>query len=406
VTARRGDSTGDLFAAAHSAAAQPMQPGEAAATAIAVSTLTGLVKEVVEGSVPALWIRGEVTGLKQHRNGHWYFTLRDADAQLRCVVWFRHTQRIPAPPDEGMQVAAFGRLGVHAARAEVQFSIVRLEAAGDGLWQKAFERARARLDKDGLLAPERKRALPRFPRTIAVVTSPDGAALHDIVAVARRRDPGVVIVVVAATVQGDTAPDELVRAIERVGRWRRADLVIIGRGGGSREDLRAFNDERVARAVAACPMPTISAVGHEVDVSLCDLVADVRAATPSAAAEAAVRVRTEVVAELSRTGRRMRTALANRAGRARAELSRAGRELALRGRRTVEMRRAWWAALRASLDALSPLKTLDRGYAVARAADGAPLMSIGDFSAGDAFTLVVRDGEVAARTLRTTPKDA
>lgn len=409
MTARRGTHRGDvepgLFEPEESPrgrhVARNAEPGESAESAIPVSTLTGLVKEIVEASVPLLWVRGEVTGFTAHRNGHWYFTLRDGAAQLRCVVWSRDRLRIPAPPDEGMQVAAFGRISVYAARAEVQFSITRVEAEGDGLWRKAFEQARARLDADGLLDPARKRPLPRYPRTIAIVTSPDGAALHDIVSVTRRRDPTVNIVVVPAAVQGESAARELVAALKRVSRWRGADLVIIGRGGGSREDLRAFNDERVARALAACTLPTISAVGHEVDVSLCDLVADLRAATPSAAAETAVPVRAEVEAEVSRAGRRLRAALAYRAERARSELARVGRELTVRAKRAVELRRAWVAAVGASIDALSPLRTLDRGYAVARAADGRTLTGVGDFAVGDPFALVVRDGEVRAQTLST-----
>jgi exodeoxyribonuclease VII large subunit len=376
-------------------------PGESPETAITISTLTGFIKDVLEGSVPALWVRGEVTGFKVHSKGHWYFTLRDAASQLKCAVWASNTRGIPAPPDEGMQVTAYGRISVFAARADVQLSITRLEAAGDGLWRKAFEKSRARLDADGLLDPARKRPLPRYPRVIAVVTAADGAALHDIISVARRRDPTVNIVVVPAAVQGESAPTEIIAALRRVGKWRGADLVIVGRGGGSREDLRAFDDERVARAVAACPLPTISAVGHEVDVSLCDLVADLRAATPSAAAEAAVPVRAEVEADLARTARRLRSALANRAERARADFARHARELSIRARRVVELRRAWVASLSASLDALSPLKTLERGYAVARAPDGSPLSSVADFVVNAEFALVVRDGQVQARTLST-----
>lgn len=410
MTERRGSSrgadldAGDLFAASAPARAGAAEPGTTAETAVAVSTLTGLLKAVVEGSVPPLWVRGEVTGFKAHRNGHWYFTLRDADAQLRCVVWARDAQRVPAPPDEGMQVAAFGRLNVYAARAEIQLSVSRIDAEGDGLWRKAFERARQRLAADGLLDAERKRPLPRFPRTIAVVTSPDGAALHDIISVARRRDATINVVVVPAAVQGETAAAEIVRALRRVAKWGGADLVIVGRGGGSREDLAAFNDERVARALAACPLPTISAVGHEVDVSLCDLVADLRAATPSAAAEAAVPVRADVAAALARTGHRLREALSRRAERARTDLGRSARDIAAGARRTVEMRRAWVAALTASLDALSPLRTLARGYAVARAEDGRPLTGVRDFAVDAPFALIVRDGEVKARTTSVTPE--
>jgi exodeoxyribonuclease VII large subunit len=263
-------------------------PGASPGSAIAVSTLTQIAKDVVEGAFIPLWVRGEVSDFKRHRNGHWYFCLRDLASQLRCVVWSRDQRGILAAPDDGMQVMALGQIGVYAARGEMQFTVRRMEADGDGLWRKALELTRQRLDADGLLAPERKRSLPRSPRRIAFVTSASGAALRDVMAVLRRRAPGVELVVVHASVQGESAPLELCAALDQVARWNGAELVIIGRGGGSREDLWAFNDERVARALAACPVPTISAVGHEVDVTLCDLVADLRAPTPSAAAEAAV----------------------------------------------------------------------------------------------------------------------
>jgi exodeoxyribonuclease VII large subunit len=407
VSSRRGSESsaadGDLFAPPFVARQGQEDPGASAESAVAISTLSSLVKDVVEGAVPPLWVRGEVTGFKPHRNGHWYFTLRDAEAQMKCVIWARDARRLPAPPDEGMQVAAFGRLSVFAARTEVQLSISRLEAEGDGLWRKAFDEARARLEADGLLAPERRRPLPTDPRVLAVITSPDGAALHDIIAVARQRDPGVDIVVVPSAVQGEGAPDELVRALDRVARWGGADLVIVGRGGGSREDLWCFNDERVARAVAACPVPTISAVGHEVDISLTDLVADVRAATPSNAAEIAVPVRADRVAALGRLRPRLASALAQRARRARADLTRAGRDLAVGARRVVEIRRAVVERHAASIDALSPLRTLARGYAVAQSADGRPRTALADFAPGDEFSLRVRDGIVHAQTLDVRP---
>lgn len=379
------------------------EPGESPESAVTVADLAGFLKAIVEGSSGPLWVQGEVTGFKQYRSGHWYFSLRDARAQLRCVVWQRDAQRIPAPPDEGMRVVAFGRFSVFAAKSDVQFAITRLEGEGDGLWRKAFEQARARLEADGLLDSARKRPLPRFPRVIAVITSPDGAALHDIVAVARRRDATASIVVVPAVVQGDGAAASLRAALTRVARWGGADVAIIGRGGGSRDDLRAFNDEKLARAVAACPIPIISAVGHEVDVSLCDLVADVRAATPSAAAESAVPVRADTEAHLARTGRRLRTALERRAEAARANLERSRRDLTRAAARAVETRRAWVAALSSRLDALSPLRTLDRGYLVARGDDGRPLTSVADFVPQDEFSLVVRDGTVRARTESTHP---
>ncbi len=377
-------------------------PGEAADTAIPVAMLTETAKAVIEGAFSPLWVRGEVSDFKSHRNGHWYFSLRDANAQIRCVVWSRDQRGIPAAPDEGMQVSALGQLSVYPARGEMQFMIRRMEAAGDGLWRKAFEQTRARLEADGLLAPERKRPIPKYPRRIAVVTSPSGAALHDITSVVRRRAPGVQIVVVPAAVQGETAPRELIAALDRVARWGDADLVIIGRGGGAREDLWAFNDEGVARALAACPIPTISAVGHEVDVTICDLVADVRAPTPSAAAELAVRAVTELAAEIRALGARLRRGVVSRVEVAGLRLHRAGRALAGLAQRGVERRRARVQLLAGRLDALSPLATLERGYAVARDDAGRVLASVRQFAPGADFRLTVRDGEVRARTTDVT----
>jgi exodeoxyribonuclease VII large subunit len=235
-----------------------------------------------------------------------------------------------------------------------------------------------------------------------VITSPSGAALHDITSVISRRAPGVEVVVVPAAVQGETAPGELVAAVERVSRWNDADLVIIGRGGGAREDLWAFNDERVARALAACPLPTISAVGHEVDVTICDLVADVRAPTPSAAAELAVRAVSELATELRALGARLRRGVVSRVEVAGLRLHRAGRSLAGLAQRGVERRRSRVQTLAGRLDALSPLATLERGYAVARDDAGRVLASVTQFTVGEEFRLAVRDGEIRARTTSAT----
>ena len=237
------------------------------------------------GAVEPLWVRGEVVSLKEHRKGHWYFTLKDENAQIRCVMWATDARRALAAPDEGMTVIALGKLTVFAGRGEVQLRILRIDSSGDGLWRKAFEKIHRKLEAEGLFAVERKRRLPLLPGCVAVVTSADGAALHDIVSVIRRRCPITRVVVAHAAVQGEGAAATIVAALHRVARWGEADVVILGRGGGSREDLWAFNDERVVRAAAGMPVPVISAVGHEVDVTLCDLAADHRAATPSGAAQ-------------------------------------------------------------------------------------------------------------------------
>jgi exodeoxyribonuclease VII large subunit len=373
-------------------------PGASPASAIAVSTLTQTVKDVVEGAFIPLWVRGEISDFKSHRNGHWYFCLRDMSSQLRCVVWGRDQLGIPAAPDDGMQVTVLGQLGVYAARGEMQFIVKRMEAEGDGLWRKALELTRLRLEADGLLAPERKRALPRHPRCIAVVTSASGAALRDIIAVTRRRAPGVRIVVAHAAVQGENAPAEVCAALERVARWGGADVVIVGRGGGSREDLRAFDDERVARAVAACPVPIISAVGHEVDITLCDLVADLRAPTPSAAAEAAVPSRDELTLELRGQRQRLVAAMEGCLYEPRRRAMLASQELTRGATRAIENRRGTLSALAGRLDALSPLATLGRGYAVATDGAGRTLGTAADFTAGVPFALRLRDGVVDAMT--------
>jgi len=377
-------------------AAEFSTPGSDAESAITVHTLTSAAKDLVEGAFPPLWVRGEITDFKAHRNGHWYFALRDAEAQIRCVVWSTQQRRIPAMPDDGMQVVALGQMTVWPIRGDLQFSVRAIEAEGDGLWRKALERTRLRLEKDGLLDPARKRALPAFPRRLAVVTSADGAALHDVVTVARSRNPAVEIVLVAAKVQGDGAPESLVAAIERVDRWGHADLLIIGRGGGAREDLWAFNDERVARALAACTIPTISAVGHEVDVTICDLVADARAATPSAAAEMAVPSLRELRARVSSLGTRLASAAKRREDRAISSLGQVQRRMSLLAARLVERRRARLDVVGGQLHALSPLATLGRGFAVARAPEGATLSRIGQFAPGNAFELWLRDGIVTA----------
>jgi exodeoxyribonuclease VII large subunit len=302
-----------------------------------------------------------------------------------------------------MQVMAFGQLSVYPARGQMQFMVRAMEAEGEGLWRKAFEATRARLEKDGLLDPARKRPIPRFPRRVAVVTSPDGAALHDIRSVIARRNPSVDLVVVPAAVQGEAAPASLIAALERVARWKNADVVIIGRGGGSREDLWAFNDEGVARAIAACPIPTISAVGHEVDVTIADLVADLRAATPSAAAEAAVPVLDELMDWLATLRHTMAHGMQRRTTFAARELARFAKDLSLRASRSVERRRSRVQHVAGRLDALSPLNTLARGYAVARDAQGNALGSVAAFTAGQPFALVLRDGEVDATTTAVRP---
>ncbi len=363
-----------------------------------VAEVTRRARAVVEGGLPPVWVKGEISGFKAYGSGHWYFTLRDRVAQLRCVMWSRDNQRLPTPPADGMQVFAFGTPTVWEERGEFRLTVRHvLSTEAGGLWQVAFEKAKAALMRDGLLDPARKRAVPLFPRRIAIVTSPDGAAFRDIVAVLERRWPGVDVVLVPTRVQGDGAEREVCTALAMLARLPGLDVAIVGRGGGSKEDLWTFNSERVARAVAAVPVPVISAVGHETDVTLCDLVADVRAPTPSAAAAAATPDRDELGHRLDRLSRVLARALLAPTRHAGERIERAGDRIAATMARQLDRSRARLSESGARLDALSPLRVLERGYAVARDASGGVLRRVAQFVPGMGFRLRVHDGEVAAR---------
>ena len=363
-----------------------------------VSEVTRRARAVVESGLEPLWVRGEITSFKAYSSGHWYFTLRDDRAQLRCVMWSKENQRLPAQPGDGLQVFVLGRPTLWEERGEFRLTVTELlSTEAGGLWRLAYEKARAALERDGLLAPGRKRPLPRFPRRIGVVTSPDGAALRDIVVVVGRRWPLAELVLVPTRVQGAAADDDIVRALGRLARVPALDVAIVGRGGGAREDLQAFNAERVARAVAAVPVPVISAVGHETDWTLCDLVADVRAPTPSAAAEAATPDRGEVTGVLDALARRLGSSLQGRVQRMAERFDRTADRLTGSMARRLERGAARLATLGGRLDALSPLRVLARGYAVARDGRGTVLRRVGQLPAGLTFRLRVADGEVPAR---------
>jgi len=378
-------------------------PGESVETALPIDDLAQLIRQMVQGSFPAMWIRGEVTQFTKHRNGHWYFTLKGRQSTIRCVMWATSTFRVPAAPDEGMTVCAFGSLDVFTGRTDLQFTVRTLEAQGDGLWRKAFNEVRGRLAADGLLDESRRRPLPFFPRCVAVITSPDGAAFHDIVSVVRQRNRLVEIVLIPAVVQGDDAPRSLRIAIERLIRWGGADVVIIGRGGGSREDLWCFNDEKLARKIAACPVPVISAVGHEVDVTICDLVADFRAPTPSAAAERAVPIIADVRREVRVLARRLADACRGRVRDRRHDLVRMSRRASLAASALIDRRRLRLEGLAGKLHVLSPLATLGRGYAVIANDEGHIVTSAAALSPRDQISIRFRDGRAEADVTRVDP---
>ncbi len=363
-----------------------------------VSQLVSATKRLVEGELMPLWIRGEVVGCKAWSSGHWYFGLRDRHSQVRCCMWSRNNQGVGEPPRDGTEVFVLAKPGIYEAKGEFQLNVTRMiPTAAIGAAQRELERVKEALQKDGLTDPGRKRPIPELATTVAVVTSTDGAALRDIIQVVGKRWPCCRLLVVNARVQGDGAVAALARALKVVNRIPDVDLCILGRGGGGREDLAAFNSEAVCRALAAVRVPTISAVGHETDISLTDLVADVRAPTPSAAAEMAVPDRREVLRQLDDLGARLAGGLSGRTRLAAERLARTGDRLQGAMETVLRHERHRAERLAAQLDALSPLRILDRGYAVPVDPDGRVLKRREDFRPGASFRLRVADGDVGAR---------
>jgi exodeoxyribonuclease VII large subunit len=363
-----------------------------------VGRLNTAIKGLIEGNFPPVWVRGEVLQCKVWSSGHWYFTLREGRSQVRCSMFRLNASRAGKPPVDGTEVYVLAKPGLYEEKGEFQLVVSRmLPTSAVGQKQQELERVKALLQQDGLFDPIRKRPVPPYVSTIAVVTSPDGAALKDVATVTRKRWPCARILLVGARVQGDGAVEDLVRALRLVNRIPGLDLCIVGRGGGARQDLAAFNSEAVCRALANVRVPTISAVGHEVDISLTDLVADHRAATPSAAAELAVANRRDVLRLVDDLSLRLASGLTGRTRLAAARLARsadrlhAGMEWALDSRRNLTER------LAAQLDALSPLRVLGRGYAVPMDDAGRVLKQRADFIKDAAFRLRVADGEVRAR---------
>jgi len=274
-----------------------------------VSDLTARIKAQLEEGFPAVWVEGEISNLRTPGSGHAYFTLKDEVAQLRAVLFRGRGRRVRFDLEDGMQVLAFGGLDVYAARGEYQLVVELLEPKGLGALQVAFDQLKRRLEAEGLFDQARKRPLPAFPRTIAIVTSPTGAAIRDMLHIIGRRFGDIRILVAPVRVQGDGAALDIVRALRNLDEVPDLDVVIVGRGGGSIEDLWAFNDERVARAIVACRAPVISAVGHETDFTIADFVADLRAPTPSGAAELVVREKLAVISALAELYDRLKQAM-------------------------------------------------------------------------------------------------
>ena len=406
---------------------EPLEPGERPAVEpLSVSELTGAIKGVLETALPAVRVAGELTNVTRARSGHLYMSLQDDAARLRVVMWRGRAESLRFDPEDGLAVVAEGRVEVYAQRGEYQLICERLTPHGVGDLELAFRQLQAKLAAEGLYDPSRKRPLPAFPRHLAVVTSPGGAAVRDVLQVLGRRWAGCRVTVVPTVVQGAGAAAKIAAALADAARLPGVDLLLLVRGGGGLEDLWAFNEEPVARAVADCGVPVLTGVGHEIDVSIADLVADRRALTPSEAAELAVPDRREIAALLAGTAERLRTALRSRAAHARTTLDHLAARPAFarpldrvrdRQRRLDDLADALTRAacrrthdLRCRLDALgselhalSPLAVLGRGYSLTRREDGTLVTDAGDVSPGDTVLTRLHAGELRCRVEEIEP---
>ena len=362
-------------------------------------------------------VRGELSNYKIYPSGHHYFTLKDNESSLKCVMFKSNSMRLRFRPESGMGVTAWGRVSVYPRDGVYQLYCTQLMPEGTGDLQVAFEQLKAKLDAEGLFDPSHKKPLPAFPERIAIITSSAGAAVHDMIRILGRRWPMAKLLLLPVRVQGSEAPAEIAGAIRYANEFKLADLIITGRGGGSIEDLWAFNDERVARAIFASEIPVISAVGHEPDVTISDYVADRRASTPSNAAEIAVPDQREISDLLAgydlRTSQAMRkrigslrdrleavqarrvmTAPTAHIDQRRMELDRSRERLAAAEEQILAKRRQQFVALTASLDAMSPLRVLTRGYAIPTDEAGNVVRSVTEIRTGDRLSLTMSDGSL------------
>ncbi len=384
-----------------------------------VSEANNFIKALLD-AVPQLqtiFVRGEISNYKCYPSGHHYFTLKDEGSALRCVMFRGMAAKLRFRPENGMKVVAFGRIGVFPRDGGYQLYCSDLSVQGVGDLHVAFEQLKEALGKEGLFDPAHKKPLPKYPRRIAIITSSAGAAVHDMLRILKARWPMSEVVLLPVRVQGAEAPAEIAGALRYANKWKVADLIITGRGGGSIEDLWAFNDERVARAIYASDLPVISAVGHEPDVTISDFVADARASTPSNAAEIAVPEQKELRRRLDTLSARMEQSAQKRVKALRERYEALARSRVLRdpmafiddkrllldytqrklsalAQAQTAQRAQRFASLAASLDALSPLKVLGRGYAVARDENGTILRAAEEASVGEMIEVLLGQGSL------------
>ena len=389
-----------------------------------VSQVNQYIKSLLDRDreLTALYVRGEISNYKAYPSGHHYFSLKDGEGAIRCVMFKREAMSLRFRPENGMKVIAFGRVAVFPRDGQYQLYCTSLTPEGVGDLHLAFEQLKQKLYAEGLFDPSHKKPIPKFPKRIALITSSAGAAVRDMLRILGARWPMAEVFLLPVRVQGAEAPGEICAAIAWANRHQVADLIITGRGGGSMEDLWAFNDENVARTIYHSAIPVISAVGHEPDVTIADFVADLRAATPSNAAELAVPDQNEVAVWLRQMEGRLAQAMGRKLESARKDLDRAARCRALQDpmnyvddkRMVLDYQREKLAAglnaalnrerqrfgqLASKLDALSPLKVLGRGYAIPRKADGGVVRSVADVAPGDPLKLRVADGEISCQVV-------
>ncbi len=383
----------------------PLVPGGTARDVLTVGQLARIVKMSLDERFRGVWVVGEITNLKKYPSGHVYFTIKDAEAQFSAVLWRGQAGRLAFDLADGLEVFLNGDVSLYEARGQAQFVVHKIEPKGVGGLQLAFLQMKEKLEKEGLFDPAHKKPLPRFPGTIGIVTSPAGAAIRDMIRTITDRFPPARILVYPVKVQGEGAAAEISQAIRDLNRWEAADVLIVGRGGGSLEDLWAFNEEPVARAIYDSAIPVISAVGHEVDVSIADLVADWRAPTPTAAGEIVVPRYAELVTTLDRSAGVLRGGLLSALTLARSRVERFEKGFGMRiplelvrtsqrrldeaagnlkeaAGRLIEGGRTRVDGFAGKLSALSPLKVLDRGYSVTRSESGKVVRKAGDVSRG------------------------
>mgnify|MGYP005868258053 FL=1 len=390
---------------------------------LTVSQLNEYVRRMfqMDPMLRAIELKGEISNLKFHQSGALFFTMKDENASISCVMYFGDVDGLQAMPFEGMRAVASGSVALYVRGGQCQFVVKRMRAQGVGVLYERLQMLKEKLGREGLFEPERKRALPPYPDTIGVVSSPTGAVIHDILNVSLRRNPDAHILLCPVRVQGIGADEEVVEAIHLLERLEHVSVIIVARGGGSMEDLWTFNEERVVRAVAMCKKPIVSAVGHETDVTLCDLAADLRAPTPSAAAECVVPVRDEMLNKIEIMRRQMqesaRNAVTERQNAlklAQIKLSANHPSLTIRrqeerlaqrmdallraAERQIQNRQTRLETQTAALELLSPYAALKRGYAIVQNA-GRAISKVGGLCVGDEVTVRFADGVIHAEVL-------